>query len=197
MKKKEWNEGLDHLDPDLIEKYLEQKDRLRQNKAKKKIWLRLSAVAACLAILVGAVMVVPMLREDINSPVPSIATVKSGSKIIGKAEILYGDPTSEDFGEADMMAPGFEIQMVIEAEIVEILPDTYYSVINNRSYHVAKLRVVDQIFAEELPMEIFLRYSYYGADVFDGYDSFIMSVEQIGIENYALVNEEQSRIDYF
>ena len=27
MKKKEWNEGLNHLDPDLVEKYVEQKDR--------------------------------------------------------------------------------------------------------------------------------------------------------------------------
>ena len=30
MKKQEWNEGMNHLDPDIIEKYIEQKDRLRQ-----------------------------------------------------------------------------------------------------------------------------------------------------------------------
>ena len=30
MKKQEWNEGMNHLDPDVIEKYIEQKDRLRQ-----------------------------------------------------------------------------------------------------------------------------------------------------------------------
>ena len=32
MKKKEWNEGLDRLDADLVEKYVEQKDQLRQKK---------------------------------------------------------------------------------------------------------------------------------------------------------------------
>ena len=36
MKKKEWNEGLNYLDPDLIEKHIEQKERLRQKKQKAK-----------------------------------------------------------------------------------------------------------------------------------------------------------------
>ena len=36
MKKKEWNEGLSHIDPDLVEKYVEQKDRLRQKNKKPK-----------------------------------------------------------------------------------------------------------------------------------------------------------------
>ena len=36
MKKKEWNEGLNHLDPDLIEKHIEQKERLRQKKQKSE-----------------------------------------------------------------------------------------------------------------------------------------------------------------
>ena len=36
MKKKEWNEGLNHLDPDLVEKYVEQKDRLENRKKAKE-----------------------------------------------------------------------------------------------------------------------------------------------------------------
>lgn len=65
MKKKEWNEGLNHIDPDLVEKYVEQKDRLRQkNKKPKSVWLRFGAIAACFLLIVSAVIVVPMLRED-------------------------------------------------------------------------------------------------------------------------------------
>ena len=65
MKKKEWNEGLNHIDPDLVEKYVEQKDRLRQkNKKPKGVWLRFGAIAACFLLIVSAVIVVPMLRED-------------------------------------------------------------------------------------------------------------------------------------
>ena len=36
MKKKEWNEGLNYLDPDLVEKHIEQKERLRQKNKKRK-----------------------------------------------------------------------------------------------------------------------------------------------------------------
>jgi hypothetical protein len=44
---------------------------------------------------------------------------------------------------------------------------------------------------------IFLRYPYYDTKVFDGYECFILSIEQIGVENYMLVNDTQSRVDYF
>ncbi len=72
MKKKEWNEGLNHLDPDLIEKHIEQKERLRQKKQKTKgIWLRFGAIAACFLLIVSAIIVVPMLRgDDPISPLP-------------------------------------------------------------------------------------------------------------------------------
>ena len=65
MKKKEWSEGLNHIDSDLVEKHVEQKDRLRQkNKNSKGIWLRLGALAACFLLIVSAIVIVPMLRED-------------------------------------------------------------------------------------------------------------------------------------
>ena len=71
MKKKEWNEGLNYLDPDLIEKHIEQKERLRQKKQKAKgIWLRFGAIAACFLLIVSAVIVVPMLREDDPGVIP-------------------------------------------------------------------------------------------------------------------------------
>ena len=71
MKKKEWNEGLNHLDPDLIEKHIEQKEKLRQKKQKAKgIWLRFGAIAACFVLVLSAVIVVPMLREDDPGIIP-------------------------------------------------------------------------------------------------------------------------------
>ena len=64
MKKKEWNEGLNHLDPDLVEKYVEQKDTLRQkNKKPISIWLRFGAIAACFVLIVGTIIVVPNLPD--------------------------------------------------------------------------------------------------------------------------------------
>ena len=52
MKKQEWNEALNHLDPEIVEKYVLQKDELRQKKRKKTVWFRAVIIAACLAVVV-------------------------------------------------------------------------------------------------------------------------------------------------
>ena len=62
---------------------------------------------------------------------------------------------------------------------------------------IARLRVVDSIIGEGIPEEIYLYYDKYNADVFDGFDRFIMSLRQVGVENYMLGNRTQSRADYF
>ena len=83
MKKKEWNEGLNYLDPDLVEKHIEQKERLRQkNKKAKGVWLRFGAIAACFLLIVSAVIVVPMLREDNPGVEPYIPNGDPWSPVI-------------------------------------------------------------------------------------------------------------------
>ena len=37
MKKAEWNEGLNHLDPDLIDKYIKQKENLKLKNKKHNV----------------------------------------------------------------------------------------------------------------------------------------------------------------
>ena len=80
MKKKEWNEGLNHLDPDLVEKHIEQTERFRQQKQKSiAVWRRFGAIAACFVLIFGAVIVVPILREDDPGIIPGPGP---GSEII-------------------------------------------------------------------------------------------------------------------
>ena len=65
MKQTEWNEGMNHLDSDLVERYVEKKDQLlRRGRAAKKTWLRVGIVAACFLILVSAALTVPMPQKD-------------------------------------------------------------------------------------------------------------------------------------
>lgn len=73
MKKREWNEGMNHLDPDIVEKYTEQKDRIRKKKKQKNILLRFGAIAACFVLIVSAIIVVPMFnrRSDIEPYIPN------------------------------------------------------------------------------------------------------------------------------
>ena len=206
MKKKEWNEGLNHLDPDLIEKHIEQKERLRQkNKKPKSVWLRFGAIAACFLLIVSAVIVVSMLSDPDDNPiinpsnqkVPSISTIISGNKITGKQELLYGDPSSGSEGEAEMIVPGFYINTVIQANVIEVLPDYYYTPNLSIRYLVAKLSVVESIRGSGLPNEILMRFPYYTSDIFDGYDTFIFSLQQVGVENFMMINDTKREVTYF
>ena len=206
MKKKEWNEGLNYLDPDLIEKHIDQKERLRQKKQKAKgIWLRFGAIAACFVLILSAVIVVPMLRDSDDNPiinppnndVPSISTIISGNKITGKQELIYGDPSSVSEGEASILAPGFYINTVIQANVIEVLPDYYYTPNLSMRYLVARLSVVESIRGSGLPTEILLRFPYYASDIFDGYDTFIFSLQQVGVENYMMINDTKREVTYF
>ncbi len=206
MKENKFLDGVSCIDTDVVERFVSMDDQLikkAERQKKKTRFLRFGALAASFALIlgVGALIYKDLLKPQIINPpdsdVPTVSTVTSGNKITGKQEILYGEPTNKE-GEADMIAPGFEIQTVIEAEVIEVLPDTYYYASSYYlPFHVAKLRVVDQIRGDGLPTEIFLSYPYYGTNIFDGYERFIMSLEQVGIENYMLVNDTQSRVDYF
>ena len=81
MKKKEWNEGLNYLDPDLVEKHIEQKERLRQkNKKTKSVWLRFGAIAACFLLVIA----VPMLQKANLPDVPTWDTAQYSAEDIAK-----------------------------------------------------------------------------------------------------------------
>ena len=151
MTNKEFYRELGNIDPKMIEAAAPA-DKVQ--KKKKNTWIKWASLAACFCLIVSAIIVVPMLRDSGNNPIinppnsdiPSISTMISGNMITGKQELIYGDPSSGSEGEADMIAPGFEIQTVIEAEVIEVLPDTYYYAASYyEPFHVAKLRVVDQI----------------------------------------------------
>lgn len=62
MKKQEWNEGLSHLDLDIIEKYTLKKDALNQKRKSAKLWLRVGIIAACVALVIGVIATVVMLQ---------------------------------------------------------------------------------------------------------------------------------------
>ena len=70
MKKKEWNEGLNHIDPDLVTQYVEQKERLVKRSRTRAIWLRVGALAACLCLVVGGVLI-PLLNKKDPLPDPT------------------------------------------------------------------------------------------------------------------------------
>lgn len=136
--------------------------------------------------------------ETVYDPnrLPSIPIVQSGHTLGEKTEISMGD-SSMGHGMAEIAAPGFSIQTVVEAEIVEVSSDEYYRVGDGRKYRIAVLRIKDTIVGEGLPPEIILRFTNYGADVFENYDSFIFSLTQVGTLDYMMVNAETNTAMFF
>ena len=104
MKKKEWNEGLNHIDPDLVEKYVEQKDRLRQkNKKPKGVWLRFGAIAAGFAIATIAVAGIAF-RGFFNKPV-YLENGKIDISSLSGAQIMQSPPDVSQGINGDIYPP--------------------------------------------------------------------------------------------
>jgi hypothetical protein len=123
MKETEFLDGISYIDPDVVERFVSMDNRLRENVGtfkSKQIWLRVGAIAACAALIISAIVVVPMLTEPkdpiVNPPnheVPPISTIIGWGKITGKQELVYGTDDSDQSGsgeggmaETEMISPG-------------------------------------------------------------------------------------------
>ncbi len=190
-----------------IQKKISEKTGLAPRSRRPHLRRPSAAVAACIGVIVVAVLLaimIPMIGgEDTVDPdhdsthIPSIPTVTTGGMLTGKQEVTWGTPLSLETN-ASIIAPGFYYNIVIEAQVLEILPDTYYTPdLPSIGYRVARLSVLDTLRGQGLPQEIFFRFPYYGGEVMLGFDCFILSLRQIGVENYMMINEQQREVAYF
>ena len=214
MKKKEWNEGLNYLDPDLIEKHIEQKERLRQkNKKPKSIWLRFGAIAACFVLVLSAVIIVTMLRENNQGIVPPSnnnhtpiifdATVSPEQLNGNNLEFIVGSSVAISGGES-AAPPEFQFShgIAVKAKVVKNHPDKYYKLDVSSDYYPTAYRLIQmetievisgenvpQYFLYLIPEKVYVDMSVY--------DSLLISMSQIGFENYVLKNATQNRMESF
>ena len=117
MNQKEWNEGLNHLDLDLLEAYTLKKEFLRRkNKNMKRFSLRFGTVAACFAlVLMGATLILP----TVSGPHGSTATSQKES---GLQEKLSEDNHLEkyyDYGINDGVFASYVGGKVIDESCVK------------------------------------------------------------------------------
>ena len=197
MTKENLMDALNGIDFDMVEE--------AQPKKRRKQWILWVAAAASMAAVVAVSLGMWDWNDPINPPKndpPIISYFTGGQALTGKQEVVFGDK-EEASGPLDILTPGFYSHTVLEVQVIEVLPDTYcdmneYYYFNHyQTYHVARLRVLDQVNAEGFPDEIWLQYHNYDTQVFDGFDSFLISVQQIGVDNYLLLNRSQRRVDYF
>lgn len=172
MKKQEWNEALNHLDPEIVEKYVLQKDELRQKKRKKTVWFRAVIIAACLAVVV-CVLVTLILKGNhdltiIDPQAPSLEPVYYGSQ---SSLDLYGDELLD--------GPS------VIAEFVEALPDVYtvYNDWGQKEIMLIRMKTVKLLSgSQEMPEEFYYMVPVAFMTDFSLYDSFI--IKRMGQASY-------------
>ena len=227
MKKQEWTEGLDHLDPDLVEQYVLQKEKLMQKRRKQKgLWLRVGIIAACVAVIIAlAAMILPMLLEDSqnipkndaiddssgtavpsdgNTDAPIIFdTLAAPDKLQGNnLEFIVGSSAYRGGESGAPPAFQFNVGISVKARVVKNYPDKYYKLDTSSSYRPTAYRLIqmetlDVISGENLPryfLYLIPEYLYVDMSV---YDSLLISMTQIGIENYVLKNATKNQIESF
>lgn len=187
MKKEKIFEAIGALDGALIE---ESEAYAAIALHRHRMRIRMLSAAACLLVAIAALIAaMPLLRGSEGGGVG--ASHQMSWKIDGKLFCAEGE-APESSAQASFMSPGFYIRTVVEAEVLEILPEGYYQAgeLGFGKRRVARLRVVDVIRGEGVPSEIYLSYGEADHGILEGCETLILSLCQIGIENYTLIGEE-------
>lgn len=212
MKKERFFELMNNIDDDLI-------DRAEKGKAKtnynKSLWIRVAAIAVCFCLIVGAVITVPLFVDrslpDVSSQTeydpdyhPAIfdATVSpvavTGSAlefVVGSSALMGGTPTAEP--------PAFRFDVgnfVVKAKVVKSFSDLYYKLYTPHQYKPTAYRLVEMetletLHGENMPKRfLYLIRDYLFVDL-SVYDSLLISMDQLGTENYVLRNGTKNQME--
>lgn len=199
--------SLGGLDPELVMK------AAPDNKVRKKnnIWVKWAALAACIALIIGAVVTLPMLREDndhtvdppSHTPIIFDANVSPENLIGSNSEFIVGSSTSIS-GSISVAPPAFQfyVDIAVKAKVIKNHPDTYYkldvsSEYRPTAYRLIQMETIEVISGENVPqyfLYLIPESVYVDMSV---YDSLIISMSQLGVENYVLKNASQNRMECF
>jgi hypothetical protein len=200
MKKQEWTAGLDHIDSALVEQYVQQKETLTQKKKKRNFWLRAGAMAACLALVLGAAVVGAVLRGNTpgvnpnpdNRPNIPILNVQTPSS----APMYYGSEFTN--GKSGSSAELRDTGLSVTARLLETLPDTYtfFDDWEQFEYRLLRMKTVKLIKGQETVDEFYyLVPAAYMTD-FSIFDCFVIKdMAQFTYEYSIVYNKTQEKAE--
>lgn len=167
-------------------------------KRTKRNWiLSVAAAAICIAVLSGVIWQV-MSEFSVTA-----------QHVICDQAILWVNapnlnaPDPSDDGNMGIGGVTADMQflrsMSVHVRIKEILPDVYRHpfVEHDTDFYILRLRVLETIVGEGIPRDIYFALpAYLSTDLME-YDSFIMTIEQMGLEAYPMLNVTQKRMETF
>ena len=166
-----------------------------ERKPNKNVWLRFGAIAACFLLIVSAVIVVPMLREDdpdngFNIPIVNIQTPSSAPHYYGN-ESSSGMPLSANL-EANPAG------ISVTAQLIETLPDTYtfFDDWNQYEYRLLKMKTVKLLRGQEMTEEFYYMVPVAFMTDFSIYDSFVIkNMAQFAYDYSVMYNKTQGKAE--
>lgn len=176
-------------------------ERSEKKVNRKRNWLiSATAAAACFALLFGIVW--QYIRP--NNYGPSHNIVEDNFFWVGQPDYHVPYFSSGNGGNSSgstlvQSEPSYQFgrEKSVHVEIQNVLPDVYCEPGSTTAYHILHLKVLDTIVGEDMPSEIyFLLPGYLSADL-KKYDSFIMTLEQAGFEDYLMFNITKKRAETF
>lgn len=185
MRGEELLDILEYIDPELIE---------QADHKPRAPWLRWTAVAACLALVIGlcGLLWPKAEQEPSRAALPLMDLVDhtvSPEKLTG-VQVL-GTPGFDTSVGVSRVPPHFSFycNLVVEAKVAGILPDTYWDPMNNALYTIIQMETVEGLLGKDLPRTFYFRLPVRMTAELDRFDSLILSMSQVGIENYLLYNK--------
>ncbi|MBE6543062.1 MAG: hypothetical protein E7675_01545 [Ruminococcaceae bacterium] len=145
MKKEQWNEGLNHLDADIVEGYIAQRERLRRKKKYGSKWMPI-ATAVMVLVLVSVVLIVPMLDKITVGSLPTtVPTTTAGyNNDVSPRMVIFNNPDEmEKYFSLSEDAIFPRVKSGVEVEVFEA---TYY-VETDRLYVSYKIDSVEYGFS--------------------------------------------------
>lgn len=186
-------DAMEHIDPDLIEAA-----DVPVQKRRKPYW-----VAAVAAVLILAISALSLLHQ-LTPRQPTLPTLSLFHHIVNPEKVTgishIGTPSNSSNSNGpnfNRVTDHFYIGIILEAKVVEILPDIYRDPNGRVQYHLLILETVDVIRGENIPQKFFMRIPAYMSPELNQFDSLIVSLHQLGIENYILRNESSSQYEAF
>ena len=171
----------------------------------KKIaaWKRWSRVAACVCLVLAGALLFPLFEK------PPVVDFIDHSVAPWENLWVPGDELSVENhvsgGSEAEMAPAtlaYKRGLGVVAKVIEILPDVYVNAASSSStaskYHIIKLEILEELYGENIPKELYFRLYAHLDPSLDEYEYIVIGgLKQVGFEDYAMINLTQKRAESF
>lgn len=164
-------------------------------------WKILVAAAACLVLLLSTVtnLILPAFDAATALPGQTISMRKitwlRDSNILGASSSASASISGEYFYNNQ-----FSFQMSVEARVLDVLPHKYQapaSHSNSHKFRILRMELIDTIYGHNMPSQFYYMLPEELSPDLKQFDSLILTVEQLGYEDYMLRNVNRGRMETF